>query len=118
MISLRDTRPGQEIAVLLRSKRVESKLSLPFFHYAEPSRFGFATRITNEKNDQKAVLFVGTLGRSRTCNLFLRTELLYPIELPRRLFIISLASKPLGCDFVAVDFVFAEPVANFFFGLF
>ena len=28
--------------------------------------------------------FCGTPGRSRTYNLFLRTELLYPIELPRR----------------------------------
>ena len=36
-----------------------------------------------------SILLYGTPGRSRTCNLILRTDLLYPVELPRRVLIVS-----------------------------
>ena len=38
-------------------------------------------RMYSFSKDFRRADVIGTPGRSRTCNLFLRTELLYPIEL-------------------------------------
>lgn len=63
---------------------VTSGLAQNFTALHEPCRFGFA--ISNPPKLMPGVkpgISFGAPGRSRTCNLILRTDLLYPVELPR-----------------------------------
>ena len=77
----------------------------------------------------------GTPGRSRTYNLILRTDLLYPVELPRHVVYFNrlplslarsqsqtvdtlrLAGELLAQHTVIKQFSFSEPVWNFFLGI-
>ena len=45
--------------------------------------FSYQIKTSRKRPVKTALSMTGTPDRSRTCNLFLRTELLYPIELPR-----------------------------------
>ncbi len=95
----------------------------------------FQIRAADTANQSKyrlrAGIYFGTPGRSRTCNLILRTDLLYPVELPRRSWKATLYSttgntgtyRALACilfvwHLIRIELIVAKPVPDFLLCLF
>lgn len=86
---------NKEIAALLRSRKGREPAPVSFLSL----RRTLTVRIRDHESSitntaQLSGICYGTPGRSRTYNLILRTDLLYPVKLPRR--IISGGARPSG----------------------